>query len=67
MESSGIKLHNKYEVYNKVLCIIKSCKLVCQMTVAYVMIENFDKLYHDDYLTQLLDSQWFIHLNAIGK
>lgn len=45
-----LELHNKYDVYSKLVKIINSCKTIDQIFSCRKIINRFDDIYNDDYL-----------------
>ena len=45
---------HKYDAYQKVLRVIKSCKNRIQISSTYNVISNFNRLYDDDILKNKL-------------
>lgn len=53
------KLHNKYDVFKKVQRIFKSCCTFNELKNVRILISNFEILYNDSYLTQLLKDEYW--------
>lgn len=56
------KLHNKYDVYFKIVKIIDSCKTINQVLNCRHIINRFNDIYDDNYLYDDLYNKYRLQL-----
>lgn len=50
-------IRNKYDVYNKIIKVIDSCKTFEHCLTAETMVDNYFKVYNDDLLYNILQDE----------